>query len=192
MATSFFTLRAALTSLATGLHELCVHTMEQSLDDENIFPQGSEHGLSTPAASPITRILDNDLANGDIADIANDLVEKYGSRSIQHANNTLNAWRRNWGARKIRDLIKDDDCRAFNHPLGFWFLLKLLIVLHFFRNDDGSNNLQQSNMMRAYSVSTSDRLIVQERVIGWLSRIRRIGNSGSLPSPIYLSHVLST
>lgn len=177
--------------------------MEESLDDENNVPQ-DETGSSTQETDMnLSNLLNRDFLNYDVANIANNIVDKYGSVSIRRVNNALDAWLRNWNARRVRD-IYDERHTAFTHPLNFFLLAKLFLVLHFFRNryqrhasvigEDGQPE-QDSELHHFYNNSNNGaaqgRLKTQMQVIGWLSKLRRQREGGLLSAGSFLSEVLN-
>lgn len=121
-----------------ALHSILFRTMEESLDDENNVPQlqpqdEHEQAQANAAYMNVSDLLTRNLANYDIANIANEMVAKYGSESMRRVNSYLDAWQRNWHARRIHDMY-DDRRGAFTHPMNFLLLAKLFIIVHFFRN----------------------------------------------------------
>ncbi len=171
--------------------------MEESLDDENNIPQDESEG--NPVVIPtLSSLLHRDLLNHDVAKIANDVVTKYGSEAMKRANAALDAWRRNWDVRRMQD-IYDERNSAFSHPLNFWLLAKLFVVLHFFRNHVSGNSFdgqQQNTEFLAFSYandgSASGRITVQLQVIDWLSRIRQRRDRQPLSAESFLSQVINT
>lgn len=121
-----------------ALHSVLFRTMEESLDDENNVPQlqpqdEHQHAQAQAAYMNVSDLLTRNLADYDIANIANEIVAKYGSESMQRVNSYLDAWQRNWHARRLHDMY-DERRGAFTHPMNFLLLAKLFIILHFFRN----------------------------------------------------------
>lgn len=175
--------------------------MEESLDHENNIPKPGS--LQSPEVIPnLSTLLQRDLLNHDIANIANDVVAKYGSESMKHANNSLNAWRRNWDVRRMHDVHeKDGGDASFGHPLNFWLLAKLFVVLHFFRHHimTGPNrkgNEHQDSEFLAFSCASDGtvdaKIRAQIQVVNWLSRIRRRGQDADLlPAEGFMSQIIS-
>ena len=171
--------------------------MEESLDHENNIPS-AESSRTSDAVPNHSYLLQRDLLNHNVANIANDVVTRYGSDAMKRANNALNAWRRNWDVRRIHD-IYDERHSAFTHPLNFWLLAKLFVVLHFFRNhvsrsdDDGQHQSPEFlAFARANDGIASGRIIVQLQVIEWLSRIRQRPDGQSLSAESFLAQVINT
>ncbi|KAI5786450.1 hypothetical protein DFH27DRAFT_259364 [Peziza echinospora] len=193
-------------AIIIALHSVLFRVMEESLDDENNMPQNDEpaSSSSTQAAGVnLSDLLNHNfelhLLNYNIANIANEIVGKHGSGSIKRVNDALDAWLRNWNARKVQD-IYDERHSAFTHPLNFWLLAKLFLVLHFFRNryqrntgEDGQGE-RDSDLHAFYNVNKGaahDRLETQVQVIGWLSKLRRQREGSLLSGGSFLSEVLN-
>ena len=180
-----------------GLHVILYRAMEESLDHENNICNSptSEIPVSTPAS--LSKLLRHDLLNHHIVKITNDLVDRQGSDAMKRANAALDAWHRNWDLRKSRDIYGERNS-AFSHPLNFWLLAKIFIVLHFFRNHPSiiSNNQQQQDTEFFAFFDTNDgtaskRIAVQLQVIDWLSRIRHRREREPLSAESFLSQVFN-
>jgi hypothetical protein len=189
--------------IIVALHSILFRAMEESLDDENVLPQ-DEPASSTPSTDVnVSDLLNRDLLNYDVANIANEIVAKYGSDAIRRVNDALDAWRRNWDARQLHDIYGERHV-AFTHPFNFWLLAKLFIVLHFFRNryhrftpvmgGDGAQPGGESELHAFFNPSNGtaqDRLATQVQVIGWLSKFRRQREGSLLSVGSFLSEVLN-
>ena len=117
---------------------------------------------------------------------------------MKRVNDALNAWRRNWDVRKMHD-IYDERNSAFSHPLNFWLLAKLFVVLHFFRKhicstaDAGEHqSLEFLTLSCANDGSASGKIKVQLQVIEWLSRLRMLPTGQLLSGESFLSQVINT
>lgn len=191
-------------AIIVALHSILFRAMEESLDDENNVPQ-NEPASSTQATDiNFSDLLNRDLhlLNYNIANIANEIVGKHGSGAIRRVDDALNAWLRNWNARQVHD-IYDERHSAFTHPLNFWLLAKLFLVLHFFRNryhrhipgigEDGQP--ERDSELHAFYDSNNGaahgRLATQVQVIGWLSKLRRQREGSLLSGGSFLSEVLN-
>ena len=170
------------------------HAMEESLEDEDNIP--NIRSLDNPDAIPdLSTLLYNNLLNHDIPNIANDVVSKWGSDMMKRCNNCLNAWRRNWDARRVHD-VHGEQNTAFGHPVNFWLLAKLFVVLHFFRNKVSSTpatHLRQDSEFLNFSCANdgtrSGKIQMQMQVLDWLSRIRH-RKTTLLPSESFLALVI--
>jgi hypothetical protein len=176
-------------AIIIALHRRIFHVMDESLDRENNIPSSSEF-------SDVVSNLSTLLLNHDVANIADEIVNKYGSEAMKRANSALSAWRRNWDLRRIHDVHDKDNTSAFSHPLNFWVLAKLFLVLHFFRNHTSASTggKQDSEFLlfsqnAACTIDTKIRLQVQ--VINWLSKIRRRQHTDLLPAEDFMSQVIS-
>lgn len=188
--------------IIVALHSILFRAMEESLDDENNVPQ-DEPASSTQATDVnFSDLLNRDLLNYDIANIATKIVGKHGSAAIRRVDDALDAWLRNWNARRVRD-IYDERHSAFTHPLNFWLLAKLFLVLHFFRNryhrhvpdmgEDGQpeRNSELHAFYNSNNGAAQGRLATQVQVIGWLSKLRRQREGSLLSGGSFLSEVLN-
>lgn len=184
-----------------ALHYMLFQMMQESLDFENVVPK--DHGVAS--SEEIRRNL-VDLVGGNgavynIAEVANDLVMKYGFDGIKRINQALDAWKRNWDNRQRHD-VHGENHTAFSHPINFWMLAKLFIVLHFFRNqyiNTDSTELFDSSHDKGLHLfytmdrsKTDSRLAIQGYIIGWLSLIRRQKGDRQLTTGSFLSQVLTT
>jgi hypothetical protein len=180
-----------------ALHHMLFRVMEESLDDENNVPLDE---FTDPTDVNVSNLLNLDLLNYDVANIARKIVGKHGSAAIRGVDGALDAWLRNWNARRMHDIYDERHC-AFTHPLNFWLLAKLFLVLHFFRNqchrhvssvgdqperDSGLHAFFNSN-----NGSAQDKLAAQVQVIGWLSKIRKQQKGSLLSGGSFLSEVLN-
>lgn len=144
----------------------------------------------------LSNILHCDLHTHEIANIANEIVKQRGSGEMKRLNDSLNSWHRNWIARRLRD-THNEQITAFSHPLNFWLLAKLFIVLHFFRHqisDSRANReLETPEVLDFFGedTTTSGKIRVQVQIVEWLSRIRR--RQAVMPSSAqsFLSRVIS-
>lgn len=173
------------------------YAIDASLDKDNIVPVAiSSEGY--PIKPNLSELLIDQLATHEIDDIANDFVSKHGTDSFKHVNNALNIWRTMWDSRQIRD-IYDESNSAFSHPLNFYLLAKLFIVLHFLRDrmiDEGFTGQQTEKdelvtYCGAKDGTMSSKIRMQEQVINWLSRLRR-SHSEPLQAPNLVSQVINT
>lgn len=191
-----------------GLHVVLFRIMEESGEFEDSLPAPGDRSSNLEAYPKLCPLVYCAVITDDVENLANEVVNNHGSDSMKRANNALNAWRKNWDDRKIRDIHQDDDTTsAFTHPLNFWVLAKLFIILHFFRNrvisgQDGSDGIggertaeeQRSELLtyyRAKGGSTSEKLAVQVQIIGWLAKIRQQSDKHALGTESFLSQVLS-
>ncbi|KFY57793.1 hypothetical protein V496_06340 [Pseudogymnoascus sp. VKM F-4515 (FW-2607)] len=187
--------------IIVALHSVLFWAMEESLDDENNVPLDEATSSTQSADVNFSDLLNRDLLNYDIANIATKIVGKYGSAAIRRVDDALDAWLRNWNARRIRD-IYDERHGAFTHPLNFWLLAKLFLVLHFFRNryqgrvpgigEDGQPE-RDSELHAFYNNNgaAQGRLAIQMQVIGWLSKLRKQREGSLLSGGSFLSEVLN-
>ncbi|KFY87816.1 hypothetical protein V498_07018 [Pseudogymnoascus sp. VKM F-4517 (FW-2822)] len=187
--------------IIVALHSVLFRAMEESLDDENNVPLDEATSSTQSADVNFSDLLNRDLLNYDIANIATKIVGKYGSAAIRRVDDALDAWLRNWNARRIRD-IYDERHGAFTHPLNFWLLAKLFLVLHFFRNryqgrvpgigEDGQPE-RDSELHAFYNNNgaAQGRLAIQMQVIGWLSKLRKQREGSLLSGGSFLSEVLN-
>jgi hypothetical protein len=191
-----------------ALHNILFRAMEESLDDENTVPHDEPTFFTQATGVNFWDLLNRDLLNYDIANIANKIVGKHGSAAIRRIDDALDAWLRNWNARRVQD-IYDERHSAFAHPVNFWLLAKLFIVLHFFRNrydrhvlgmGEGGQSERDSELYAFYNSNNGTaqgKLALQVQVIGWLSKLRRqregsLVSGGSLASGgSFLSEVLN-
>lgn len=178
-----------------GLHDDLANFIEARLDHENIMP--TQQPSQQPTVTPdLSNILSRDLHTHEIANIANEIVDQNGSGEMKRINNSLNSWHRNWISRRVSD-DHDEQNSAFSHPLNFWLLAKLFIVLHFFRHQSsgpGGNGELQNPEVLAFlgeDATTSGKIRVQVQIIEWLSRIRR--RQAAMPSAVesFLSRVIN-
>lgn len=184
-----------------ALHNVLFRAMEESLDDENNVPLDEVTSSVQSTDVNFSDLLNRDLLNYDIANIATKIVGKYGSAAIRRVDDALDAWLRNWNARRMRD-IYDERHGAFTHPLNFWLLAKLFLVLHFFRNryqghvpgmGEDSQPERDSELHAFYNNNgaAQGRLAIQMQVIGWLSKLRRQREGSLLSGGSFLSEVLN-
>lgn len=156
----------------------------------------SQQSHNSATASNLSNLLYRDLLNHNIVNIANELVNQYGSSEMRRTNVVLNLWHRNWLSRRVND-THDQQNRAFSHPLNFWLLAKLFVVLHFFRHciSDTSENMELQNPEMLAFLSEDESIVgkirSQVQIIIWLSRIRQ--GQGMKPSSTrsFLSQVIS-
>ncbi|KFY78179.1 hypothetical protein V499_02615 [Pseudogymnoascus sp. VKM F-103] len=187
--------------IIVALHNVLFRAMEESLDDENNVPLDDATSSTQSTDVNFSDLLNRDLLNYDIANIASKIVGKYGSASIRRVDDALDAWLRNWNARLRRD-IYDERHGAFTHPLNFWLLAKLFVVLHFFRNryqgnvpdmgEDGQP--QRDSELHAFynnNGAAQGRLAIQMQVIGWLSKLRKQREGSLLSGGSFISEVLN-
>ena len=171
--------------------------MEANLEHENTIP-APIHSDSSLETFNITKILQEQLNNHTIVDLANDLVSRYGTDSIKRANNAFDTWRRVWDSRNIYDMY--DGCNsAFGHPLNFFLLAKLFIVLHFLRNcdtEDFDGHERDKIEFMAYHNAVNDnmgsKMTAQVQVINWLSRLRQQPGIEASQQNNIVSQVIST
>lgn len=180
------------------MHRLFCDAADASLDDENVIPinaSSNDHETKPDLAE----LLNDHLMNHTIDQVAENIVSAYGSDWMRHVNKALNKWRMVWDARQTYD-IYDESNTAFNHPLNFYLLAKLFIVLHFLRNrnrdDDFSGRAEDKAELFAYR-SVNDgtiegRVRSQIQVLNWLSRLRRRPDVGSLQGTGLVSQVINT
>ncbi|KAK9364431.1 hypothetical protein V1509DRAFT_643697 [Lipomyces kononenkoae] len=186
-----------------ALHNILFRAMEESLDDENNVPEDERASSNQGTDVNFSDLLNRDLLNYDIANIANRIVAAYGSDAIRRVNDALDAWLRNWNARRVHDMY-DEKHGAFTHPLNFWLLAKLFLVLHFFRNryhrylpglgEDGPPDREGLELHAFYNSdngTAQGRLTIQVQVIGWLSKLRRQREGSLLSAGSFLSQVLN-
>jgi hypothetical protein len=182
-------------ALHLGLHDDLANFIEASLDHENTMP--TQQPLQNPRMTlNLSNILYRDLHTHEIANIADEIVNQNGSGDMKRINDSFNSWHRNWIARRVSDTHAEENS-AFSHPLNFWLLAKLFIVLHFFRNrvlDPRGNGEMQTQEVLTFlgeDTSTSGKIRVQVQIVEWLSRIRR--RQAVLPSSgeSFLSRVIS-
>ncbi|KFY34486.1 hypothetical protein V494_06721 [Pseudogymnoascus sp. VKM F-4513 (FW-928)] len=188
--------------IIVALHSVLFRTMEESLDDENNVPLDDANSNSSNQSTEVnfSDLLNRDLLNYDIANIASRIVGKYGSPTIRRVDDALDAWLKNWNARRVRDMY-DERHGAFTHPLNFWLLAKLFLVLHFFRNRyqgqvpgmDENGQPRDSELHAFYNNNgaAQGRLAIQMQVIGWLSKLRRQREGNLLSGGSFLSEVLN-
>jgi hypothetical protein len=188
--------------IIVALHSILFRAMEESLDDENNVPQDEPVSSTQATDVNFSDLLNRDLLNYDIANIATKIVGKHGSAAIRRVDDALDAWLRNWNARRVRD-IYDERHSAFTHPLNFWLLAKLFLVLHFFRNryhrhvpdmgEDGQpeRNSELHAFYNSNNGAAQGRLATQVQVIGWLSKLRRQREGSLLSGGSFLSEVLN-
>ena len=181
-----------------ALHEVLFRAMEQSLAHEDDILQDCISLGGVPIPSDTRTFLLRDMFNYNISVIADEAANTYGSYPLRSANEALNAWRRNWDARRVRDVYSSDGSGAFSHPMNFWLLAKVLIVAHFFRNrvsstgDSGSAGTDElSAFFRASkTANANDRIQAQLQVIQWLTMIRQHRDGRPLASESFLSQVM--
>jgi hypothetical protein len=171
--------------------------MEESLDHDNKIPQSGPIG-HPESTSYLSTLLDGSLLDHDVASIANDVVARYGSEAMRGINNDLNCWRRNWDARRLHDVHAERNTH-FSHPLNFWILAKLFVVLHFFRHyvpSPTDHSLQPNRGFFAFSSgndgTTRGKIKRQAQVVDWLSRIRRQQDAQPLMAECFMSQVINT
>ena len=186
--------------IVMALHSMLFRAMEESLDDENSLPQDGPASSTNASDTILSALLNRDLLDYDVANVADEIVGKYGSDAIRSVNHALNAWLANWNARRVHDMYHENHV-AFTHPFNFWLLAKLFLVLHFFRNrypisgiiQDGQPE-RDSELQGFYNPSSGtarDRLNTQVQVIGWLSMFRRQREGSLLSAGSFLSKVLN-
>ena len=174
--------------------------MEESLTHEDNIPQDHHFAEAVTTVTNAQDFLQNIFAH-DIVGIADEFVNKYGSYGLRQANNALNAWRRNWETRRVWDVFGNRS-GAFSHPMNFWLLAKLFIIVHFFRNripdsavaGHGEAGLQDAGLHAYFRARTSahadDRIQAQVQVINWLMQIRKHQTGRPLASQNFLSQVM--
>lgn len=188
--------------IIVALHSILFRAMEESLDDENNLPQDEPASSTQSTDVRFSDLLNGGLLNYDVANIANEIVAKYGSDAIKRVNDALNAWLRNWDARRAHDIYNERHI-AFTHPFNFWLLAKLFVVLHFFRHryhrditgmDKDGQPEGDSGLHAFYNPNNGtaqDRLATQVLVIGWLSKFRKQREGSLLSVGSFLSEVLN-
>ena len=171
--------------------------MEESLDYENNICNSSASEIPVSTPESLSKLLHHDLLNHHIANIANDLVDRQGSDAMKRVNAALDAWHRNWDLRKSRDIYGKRNS-AFSHPLNFWLLAKVFVVLHFFRNHpwiiDNNKKQQETEFLAFFDANdgtSSKRIAVQLQIIDWLSRIRHRRETEPLSAESFLSQVFN-
>ena len=160
--------------------------MEDSLDDEDDMTMTN---LGPGSQVPdLTAMLRRELINHTVDRIADDIVAKCGSSNMKRVNNALTAWRVNWDARRTQDAYVDKTT-FFSHPLTFWRLAKLYVVLHFFRHQSG-----QDSELFAFSARSGEagaKIHVQLQVIQWLWWLRQQKDGQQLATESFLSQVIN-
>ena len=114
--------------------------------------------------------LRQDLSGAKVAAIADDAVSSQGSSMLKQVNNALNAWRTIWDNRYFRDFAHENRS-FFGDPLPFWWLAKLYVALHF-HAPPGHGDTEFSES-RVKGTNEPRKIIVQSKIIGWLSKFRR-------------------
>ena len=185
--------------IVVGLHNVLYRAMEESLDDEDIVLYDEDQSLAD-ADVRLTYLLNREILTYDVAKSANEIVSKYGSDSIRRANDAFDAWLRNWNARREVDMY-DERHGAFTHPLNFWLLAKLFLVLHFLRDryrpgaapegHPNPNSVLGSFYNSNSNGSAQSKLATQVQVIGWLAKFRKQQQESLLSSGSSLSAVLN-
>lgn len=184
--------------LSVGLHKVLSHAIEASLDHENTIPL-STASSSSGATPDLSKILGEQLSSHEIVDTASDYVSQYGSDSVNRVNIALDNWKRTWDSREAYDTYGECNS-AFGHPLNFYLLAKLFIVLHFLRHhvtEGGFSGQEQykAQLMAYYGAADgrlSNKIKAQVQVIDWLSRLRRRPGVETLPANSLVSQVIST
>lgn len=116
---------------------------------------------------------------------------------MKRANHALNVWRLNWDLRSVHD-VYDEKNSAFNHPLNYWLLARLFVVLHFFRNhnyeleDSTPPNAEFAAFSSANGRTATGKIRIQREVVKWLARIRQRQEGETLSAENFLSQVINT
>lgn len=163
-----------------AIHSILFRAMEQELDPESMIPPGI-------ATSTVSELLQLSVPGEQVAAAADHLTSQYGSPALVQVNATLDAWRRNWDARKQHDHYSDVE-DGFVHPLNFWYLAKLFILVHLKRGH-ASNDDDVAALYRDKSLQNT--LQTQLRVIGWMRRLRQVHGGGLASSGSFLSQVIN-
>lgn len=174
--------------------------MEESLAHEDDIPQDHRFTEAVVTVANAQKFLQS-IWTHDIAGIADEFVDEYGSYRLRQANNALNAWRKNWDARRTWDVFGNKS-GSFSHPMNFWLLAKLFITVHFLRNrlpdsdttGHGEAKLESADLRAFFKAKRSahadDRIQAQIQVINWLMQIRKHQTGRPLASQSFLSEVM--
>ena len=113
--------------------------------------------------------LRHDLSGPTAAALADHAVSSQGSSMLRHVNNALNAWRTTWDLRYYRDVAHENSAFTAD-PLPLWFLAKLYVVLHIYVPSAPED--QEFACSRVKGIDEHQKIVVQSKIIRWLSRFR--------------------
>lgn len=165
-----------------AIHSMLFRTMEQELESDSIIPEDV-------TAPMISNLLRQNFPGEHVASSVDQYASQYASMAIMQINAALAAWRRNWDSRKQLD-HQNDIQRGFVHPLNFWYLAKLFILLHLRRRhhpeDEGMALFYQNE------ASLQNKLQTQVQVIAWMGRLRQLDDKNLASAGSFLSQVLNS
>ena len=147
--------------------------------------------MAEPDESPhlfdLKMLFYHDPSDYEVQNIANGIVEKYGSGAMRRVNAALNNWRSNWDTRSIRDIL-DENSTFAGDPVRFWWLAKYFLVIHFFRGRIGKDD--EIFPLVSYKLSTHDGMQIQWQVVNWLLRFRSRGQTEDCSGASFLSQII--
>ena len=153
---------------------------------------GSETPFSIPTAHTFSNdsieleYLKQDLSGASIALYADTAVSKYGPPPIKRVNAVLNAWHSTWEHRHVRD-YEHDNVTFKGDPLQFWWLAKLLLIVHV--HDRAIVEDSELAIPSPRAGDEKGKIALQTKLVKWLARFRKQGKEAELPDE---DNVLST
>ena len=117
----------------------------------------------------LSSFLQENLFGPTIAGMADQAVLSCGKPSLVHVNDALNAWYTTWQLRYFRE-AEHEERTFFQNPLPFWWLAKLYILLHLYKDLVGKDS--EFAIFRAQNINGMSKLKVQTKIVRWFSRFR--------------------
>lgn len=149
---------------------------------------GGAAAPNTGPNDPISR-LENDRCGNSVAALADEVVARHGSPTLQWLNRIFDRWRKVWDCRCSRDFKQEN--RTFSaDPVRFWWLAKLYLALHF----DRSSILKSSDfaVLDAVNGPEDDAKQLQLKILRLLLGFRQRKEDLELSKECYLSSVVGS